>query len=61
MQLFFNINLKKTNLKEKIEEYYYLGKPRISMDVASWNDGKTLFEIYKKDKAAYSKMTNITK
>ena len=52
----------KTSLKTEIEDYKkILGIPKISNNKATWNDGKTSFELYEIDNEVYSKMTDLKK
>ncbi|WP_234111294.1 MULTISPECIES: hypothetical protein [Chryseobacterium] len=52
----------KTSLKTEIEEYQKtLGIPEISNNKATWNDGKTSFELYEIENEVYSKMTDLIK
>jgi len=60
-EIIFNYG-NKTNLKTEIEDYQkILGIPEISNNKATWNDGKTSFELYEIDNEVYSKMTDLKK
>lgn len=50
-----------TNLRSKIKEYQYLGKPKMEGKNASWTDGKTLYEVYEENQVVYAKMTDLVK
>ena len=48
-----------TNLRSKIKDYQYLGKPKMEGRNASWTDGKTLYEVYEENHIVYAKMTDL--
>ena len=48
-----------TNLRSKIKDYQYLGKPKMEGRNASWTDGKTLYEVYEENQIVYAKMTDL--
>ena len=50
-----------TNLRLKIKDYQYLGKPKMEGKNASWTDGKTLYEVYEENQIVYAKMTDLVK
>ena len=50
---------KNVKLESQISDYSYLGKPFFVEKIATWNDGKTRFELFEENETVFSRISNV--